>query len=115
MTKRLILAALVSLFFGSQAWAECPAAPDVPTIVDGSKASMEELIENSKAVKAFIADADAYLDCEEAKSKEMAETMDKEEMTQRMESLTAITKKRNAIGDEFNAEVAAYKEANPKE
>ncbi len=115
MMKRLVVAFGVSLCFGSVVWADCPGEPEVPTLVDGSKASMEELIENSKAVKAFIADADAYLDCEEAKTKEMADGMDKQEMTQRMETLTALTKKRNAIGDEFNTEVAAYKEANPKE
>ena len=32
-----------------------------------------------------------------------------------MPVMAAMTKKRNAIGDEFNSEVAAYKEANPKE
>lgn len=109
-----LLAIAVTLsFFCSQTVAEpeqgCGDLPSAPEIIQGIDASLEELIANSKSVNAFIEKADQYLDCQAVfnkKTKKLPESV--------QEQLTALLNHRNEIGDEFNAQVAAYREANPE-
>lgn len=91
----------------------CGDLPIDPDLVDGSAASLDELVENSKAVNKFIEDADKYLDCQDGMSK-FAKNMPEDMQVQRATIMTVLLNRRNAIGDEFNAEVAKYREANPE-
>lgn len=94
---------------------DCGDAPSEPDIIDGASASKEELVENSNAVKDFIDEADAYLDCSTAyvKTPDFEQLADdaKKEL---IESTKAVLEARNTIGPEFNEQVQAYKEANPE-
>lgn len=106
------------LFLGISATAmanDCGTAPSEPGVIDGASASMEELVENSEAVKDFIDEADAYLDCYTAytKTAEFEQLADdaKQEL---IDTTNAVLEARNAIGSEFNEQVQAYKEANPE-
>ena len=103
--------AISSLVFSqSEDDSGCGVEPVAPEIVDGATSSMEDLVANSKAVNAYIADADTFLDCREAYVK----GLDKSERDQHTGAISELTAKRNEIGDIFNAQVAKFKEANPQ-
>ena len=91
----------------------CGNTPIEPSILDGASSSMEELVANSKEVTGFIAAADTYLDCREAYVKDTTNGLSKDAREEISDSIRDLTKKRNDIGDTFNAQVAAFKEANP--
>lgn len=91
----------------------CGVIPIAPDIIDGSSVSIDALVANSKDVNLFIEQADEYLDCQTAFNDE-AKKLPKEEKAQRKTEMKSLLKRRNDIGDEFNAQVAAYREANPE-
>lgn len=110
------LFALVALMaFAHQVVAQdssCGDIPVEPVIVDGATATMEELVANSKEVNAYIAEADLFLDCSEARYKRLsASRIHKERVA---EEVKLVTERRNEIGEEFNAQVASYQAANPQ-
>lgn len=90
----------------------CGPAPTEPTIVDGAEVAMAELVENSKAVNAFIESADDYLDCQEALVKSTTNGLSRAVKNEISEGVKSLTERRNSIGDEFNAQVEAFKAAN---
>jgi len=104
-----------ALGFSSLAMAtDCGEAPGAPALVDGSQVTMDEIVANSEQVKAYIASADAYLDCRETDMATEAFTAKpKSEQDSYRAANKAILDKRNGIGEEFNKEVAAFKKANP--
>lgn len=111
-----IVAGLVSLC----AAAECdkPWPVDVP---DGEKATKEEMIETQKAIKAYLADADAYLICLEEEGRAVkVDPEDKDAIQEAMEDQAIRTRRHNAMVDEmhmiaerFNRTVRAYRERQP--
>lgn len=92
----------------------CGEEPVAPAIVDGATSAMEDLVANSKAVTGFIAEADTYLDCREAYVKDKSNGLSESDRDAVSATISALTKKRNEIGDLFNAEVAKFREANPE-
>lgn len=93
----------------------CGTAPSAPTLPDGSKATMDELVASSQDVKTYIAAADTFLDCRDAFGKgEEFKTLAPEKQAELINHSKEILDVRNAIGDAFNAEVAKYKAANPE-
>lgn len=110
---------ILSLFFAFQpvyaqparSCGDIPLEPE-PQIRDGASSLVAELVANSVQVNDFIDRADLYLDCE-AELGKMAVNLPEQVQIQRATSLMALTKRRNAIGDEFNAQLAAYRKANP--
>jgi hypothetical protein len=93
---------------------DCGEAPKAPDIVDGASATMETLVANSAEVKKFIAAADANLDCREAFAKsDDFKAMSHDDQVAYSTVLANLLQQRNAIGDQFNAQVAAYKKAHP--
>lgn len=86
----------------------CGQEPSVPAIVDGSSASMEDLVANSKEVNAFIDQADEYLDCQEVFDGGNGKLSERA-----LEKRAELLETRNEIGDNFNAQVAAFQKANP--
>ncbi len=93
---------------------DCGEVPAAPEIIDGATATMEALVANSEEVKAYIAAADGYLDCREAiaKSDDFKDLPAAEQQAQ-IAANAQVLETRNKIGDDFNAEVGAYKAANP--
>lgn len=105
----------VALSFSSLALANnCGEAPAAPALVDGAKVTMDEIVANSEQVKAYIATADQYLDCREQiiPTEEFLARPEAEQESYRADNKTVLDK-RNAIGEEFNAQVSAFKAANP--
>lgn len=92
----------------------CGEAPVAPQLVEGASTSMEELVANSEQVKAFIEQADQYLDCREAVvPTDEYKALSKSGQKEYREANKVVLQARNDIGEAFNAEVAAFKEANP--
>lgn len=90
----------------------CGDIPIEPVIIDGATSALEQLVANSKEVNAYIAEADQFLDCSEALYKKVSSSRAHKDKVS--EQVTSVTTRRNEIGEEFNAQVAAYKAANPQ-
>ena len=109
---------LLFAFTGSYALAQtdCGVLPEKPAIVDGATATMEELVTNSQQVKTYIGDVDSFLDCYDAfmQSNDFSE-LPQDEKLMYANAMDSILEARNAIGPEFNAQVEAFKEAQPAE
>lgn len=107
----LILLVMLTGYAKAQDIAGCGEAPAEPAIVDGANSKIEQLIANSEEVNAFIEEIDKFLDCKESRySTSSLARRYKEDQADEIKSLTA---RRNAISDEFNAQIEAYKAANP--
>ena len=92
----------------------CGDTPVAPQLVDGASASMEELVANSEEVKAFIEQADQYLDCREAViPTDEYKALSRSGQKEYREANKLVLAARNDIGEAFNTEVAAFKAANP--
>ncbi len=114
-TKTRAAVCLLAGLFSGPLLAECGQTPSIPVIPDGATAAMEELVTASREVKAFIADADAYLDCREtAMNSDEYGNLSVDDKSAWTNEIKELTESRNSIGDEFNAQVMAYKEANPE-
>ena len=93
---------------------DCGVVPTKPEVVDGASSSMEQIIENSNEVKTYIAEADLYLDCHAAWRQLIAfRGLSRDEKDAIEAEIKVILDERNAIGDDFNAEVQAFRDANP--
>ena len=115
--KTIIRPVLFSLAFVSAPLManDCGEVPQAPEVVDGASTSMDDLVANSQSVKAFIADADAYLDCNETFiQSDGFKDLEPAEQQAALDTNTELLKARNQIGEDFNEEVAAYKAANPQ-
>ncbi|MGD9660994.1 MAG: hypothetical protein AB7U63_06960 [Porticoccaceae bacterium] len=113
---RSVLLAMALAISTSAVFADnCGEIPQAPELVNGASATMEELVANSESVKAYIASADTFLDCRDAYAKtEEFKGLNQSEQKALIETSNELLGKRNAIGDDFNKEVAAFKAANPQ-
>ena len=115
--KKVLTPFLLTLAFASApAFSnDCGAVPTTPELIKGAAATMEELVANSQSVKAYIAEADAYLDCNESFVKsEPFTALAPEEKQKVLDVNSKLLNDRNVIGEKFNEEVVAYKAANPQ-
>jgi hypothetical protein len=93
--------------------------PEMPTLPDGGSASMEQMLEGQKAVKAFQAANLEYMSCLEpqmtaaqAKIKEGdAEALELHQQLQ--ESYNGAVSREEELAGQFNTEIREYKAANP--
>lgn len=93
---------------------DCGDVPTKPMLVDGATSSMDQIVANSEDVKGYIAAADLYLDCHAEWRKLIAfrgQSRDDRDVIE--EEIKVILDDRNAVGDDFNAEVQAFRAANP--
>jgi len=106
---------ILSFAMATTAHAECnyPSRVDIP---DGATSDKEAMLGGRRAVKQYVADMEAYLECivnEEQNAKAQMDNLDPETEQQRDDMLN---KKYNAAVEEmeqvaaaFNAEVQAYR------
>lgn len=113
-TRILACALLSGVFFNTALAQNCGTAPKQPAIPEGAKSTIDELKTSSQAVKAFIAEADTYLDCKLAARDTETENMSKKEIKLWEKDLQHLTKMRNEIGDRFNEQVQAHLKTNGK-
>jgi hypothetical protein len=113
--KNILCASVFAISSFAFAQDECGEVPVAPEIVDGATATMEELVANSETVKAFVADADAYLDCREAYAKDDAfKALSEDERKDYLAVNSALIDVRNGIGPSFNEQVGVYTKAHPE-
>ncbi len=106
------LFAFLALLLTTQAYAEC-VRPEAPVIPDGSTADLATMVEGQKAVKAYVADSEAYLDCLNKEGEASMETESDEEKMARIEEHNSSVDSMEAVANEFNEEIREYKEQNP--
>ena len=76
---------------------------------------MDDLVANSQTVKSYIEVADAHLDCTaEYRTTIAYKGLPSDEKDVIDDQRSNLLEERNSIGDDFNAEVAAFQEANPQ-
>ncbi len=121
--NRIKLSALGLALLSSASFAgDCkqPAAPELP---DGTKSSMEQMLEGQKAVKAFQTANLEYMGClekeftaaeaasKEGSDEEKAAAMEKHGKA--VDAYNAAVSKEEEVAGEFNTQIRAYKAANP--
>ena len=111
ITRFLIIS--IATLIASPLFAECPY-PDEVGMPDGATATNDQMVDGQKAVKAYMAEMDAYLKCMD---KEDA-ALDEEQLTPELQSLrvekyNAAVDVMEATAAAFNEQVREYKAANP--
>lgn len=114
--------ALLCLALGSAVTfaGEC-TPPEVPSLADGSTASMDDMLAGQKAVKAFQAANLEYMGCldpqiaaaAEAATADSATDADKAAVKQLEELYNAAVSAEEELAGQFNTEIREYKAANP--
>ena len=106
---------ILCLTMATSASAECsyPSRVDIP---DGATSDKDAMLEGQKAVKQYVADMEAYLECivnEEQNAKAQMDDLDPETEQQRDDMLNkkynAAVEEMEKVAAEFNAEVQAYR------
>jgi hypothetical protein len=96
------------LLTSSLAIAEC-TRPAVPELPDGATADMPAMAEGQKAVKAYVAGTDAYLDCLAADAAEAGGKADPDAELARIEEHNVAVDEMDAVAARFNEEIREYK------
>mgnify|MGYP001824952642 CR=1 FL=1 len=114
--------AVLGVAFGScgAIAADC-TPPATPTLPDGASASMEDMLEGQKAVKAFQATNLEYMGCLDPHIKAATAKATGDSPTQEdVDAVKALEEQYNAavsaeeeLAGQFNTEIREYKAANP--
>jgi hypothetical protein len=88
--------------------AECsrPTAPELP---DGAVSDLETMVAGQKAVKAYVAETEAFLDCLTAEGEAAVEEETPEEQLARIERHNSAVDEMEAVAEAFNEEIREYK------
>lgn len=99
---------LALILSANLALAECnrPSAPDLP---DGATSDLETMVEGQKAVKAFVAGIEEYLDCLNKEGEAAAEAETPEQQLARIQEHNSAVDDMEAIAATFNEEIREYK------
>ncbi len=103
-----LLLSLALLLSSSLALAECmrPPAPELP---DGETSDLPTMVEGQKAVKAYVAETEAYLDCLTAEAETAGEEEAPEDKTARIDEHNQAVDDMETVASEFNEEISEYK------
>lgn len=107
----LPLATTVIIALGSTTlWADC-TTPSAPDLLDGATAEEDAFIAGYKQAKAYLAEAEAFLEClQKEEAAEVAEGIATDETkAARLELYNATVDEMQAVGDNLNAEVREFK------
>ena len=117
--KTHVLSITFGLVLGSSGLAQACDAPQTPEAIDGSSATMDEMVAAQGAVKAFQAANAEYLACvDEVMTSEKALVDEGDKDAKERYALAAadynaaVSREEQVAGD-FNGAVRAYKAANP--
>ena len=113
--KKVIRAVAATVLFAAPAFGLACEYPERPTLPDGSAASKDEMISAQRAVKAFLASVDEYLNCIEQEEEDAIAAMDNpddETIKRRDELLSkrfdAANEEKFLFGEKWNQQVRAY-------
>ena len=107
--NRILAALLLLLAAASQASIDQCLLPDVPGLPDGATADLSTMVAGQQAVKAYLSDAEAYLDCliTQAAADTEAET---DALRQgRIAAHDAAVEAMETLAEAFNEEIREYK------
>ncbi|NQY03552.1 MAG: hypothetical protein HRT76_09875 [Halieaceae bacterium] len=121
MKKSAAIVASLMLAAGAQAQ-EC-SAPEAPTLPAGESSSMEQMLEGQKAVKTYQAANLEYMACLETvftdaekaakEGPDDGKTAAQKTYKEAMDAYNEAVAKEEAVAGDFNAQIRAYKAANP--
>ncbi len=83
--------------------------PTVPQLPDGGSSDLETMVEGQKAVKAYVAETEAYLDCLNEQSAAAAEDETPEQQLARIELHNEAVGDMEAVAAAFNEEIREYR------
>ena len=105
---KIFLSALL-LAGSSVAFAEC-SRPPAPQLPDGSVADLQTMVDGQGAVKAYVAETEAYLDCLGAEGEAMSAEETPEQKLARVDQHNAAVDEMEVVASAFNEEIREYKE-----
>ena len=88
---------------------KCGALPEQPPVPNGRQASEEEMVAAQKAMKAFLAEGNEYIECMSALEGKWGEEATDEQRSVIVMFNNKIVDEQQAIADLFNAAVRAFK------
>ncbi|MDJ0877421.1 MAG: hypothetical protein QNI86_02360 [Halieaceae bacterium] len=103
-----LITGLLFLLATNLAFAECDR-PIPPQLPDGASADLETMVEGQKAVKAYVAATEAYLDCLNEEGAAAADEETPEEQLARIELHNKAVDDMEALAAAFNEEIREYK------
>ena len=103
-----LIASLLLIVFSQFALAECNRPP-APTLPDGETSDMETMVAGQKAVKAYVAETEAYLDCLNKEGEAAADTETPEQQLARIGRHNEAVDEMEAVASQFNEEIREYK------
>lgn len=103
-----LIASAILLLATNLAFADCdrPTAPDLP---DGATSDLETMVAGQQAVKAYVAEVEAYLDCLTAEGEAAVEEETPEEQLARIEEHNKAVDEMETVASDFNEEIREYK------
>lgn len=123
--KRSLLAGILgaTLALSVNAFADDCSLPERPTMPDGSSASMEQMLEGQKAVKAFQSSNMDYMKCleelfnsaqkeAEASTDDTAKADAQAVYTKAVEAYNSAVSAEEEVAGDFNVSLRAYRAAN---
>ena len=117
--KIIKLTALALALGSTSALAADCTAPEAPAALDGASATMEQMLAGQKAVKAFQSENIDYMKCLEPEmataeaAMQVGEDGAGEAYKASQETYNAAVSAEEAVADQFNTAIRAYKAANP--
>lgn len=110
MMRRLSLSLCLCLCTAMAA-AECTrdAAPAIP---DGNTATLEDMQAGQQAIKAYVASANAYLECLDNEAAAVGEDDTDEAKAARLADYNATVDEQTSVAENFNKAVKAFKARN---
>ena len=103
-----LFVSLAMILTANLAVAEC-SRPTAPTLPDGATSDLETMVEGQKAVKAFVADIEAYLDCLNKEGEAVAEEEAPEQQLARIQEHNSAVDDMEKVAADFNTEIREYK------
>ncbi len=103
-----VFLAIVFLMTSTIATAEC-TRPETPVLPDGDIAELQAMIDGQQAVQAYVAGAEAYLDCLMPEEESADGEADAEADVARVEEHNAAVDEMEKVAAEFNEEIREYK------
>jgi hypothetical protein len=103
-----LIASMLLLILAQTATAACNR-PTAPVLPDGDTAELEAMVAGQKAVKAYVTETEAYLECLNAEGEAVAETETPEQQLARIDEHNSAVDEMEAVAGQFNEEIREYK------
>ena len=112
LIKQMMLC--VALVMAPSVWAEVPGVekckfPDTPTMVDGATSSQEQMVAMGSAVRSFVGDMQASLECIDAVEAKLGEDITPEQKASLNYLYNNGVDQMQAIAETYNEQARVFK------